>query len=221
MEKSPYANVQPPQEFVEAYELVKAKLRAHLEAPDRILHEYEKDDSLPARYAKSIAHYRSGNRQESLKLLNTMTRQKPKNAYFWEFKGEVLLDLGRVPEATVALKRALRYSDNAVIKTSIAHILTLGDDRDSLMEAVKVLRVVLKDEKQNAFAWRLQAKAYGKLKNMPKMALALAEEALVLGRREDAVRQAERALYYIEKSPNPKRLSHLKIAAQDIKRLGS
>jgi len=194
--QSPYAHTPYPKLWDEQHALVKAKLMGYLN-PGRVIWVYnDRDLSIPARYARSIAAYRENRIDEGLKGVNDLIALQPDNPYFYEIKGQMLLEFGRVEEAIPPYEKAVALKpDAALIRIALANaLLQTPENKNRLKEAVKHLERALKDEPRSGYARRLLATAYGRLGDENKAKLNLAEEA-VLGRRYDyAKTQAEAVL---------------------------
>ncbi|MBV5268872.1 MAG: tetratricopeptide repeat protein, partial [Afipia sp.] len=71
------------------------------------------NDSLPARYARAIAAYRHGDLRNALAQIDALIRVQPNNPYFYELKGQALLEGGKPVEAIAPLRKAVQLSGNA------------------------------------------------------------------------------------------------------------
>ena len=65
------------------------------------------DTSLPARYARAIAAYRFGDLRAALAQIDGLIQAMPNNPYFYELKGQALLEGGHPAEAIAPLRRAV------------------------------------------------------------------------------------------------------------------
>jgi predicted Zn-dependent protease len=94
---SPYWDKKDPPELQLRHDLMRAKLQGYLERPDTVARRYpESDQSLPARYARAIAAYRFANIRGALAQIDGLIAAMPGNPYFYELKGQALLE-GRRP----------------------------------------------------------------------------------------------------------------------------
>ena len=66
------------------------------------------DNSLPARYARAIAAYQGKRLMEAVGQVDGLLREQPDNPYFWELKGQILLEFGQANQAIAPLRRARR-----------------------------------------------------------------------------------------------------------------
>ncbi len=60
------------------------------------------DTSLPARYARAISAYRHGDMRDAIAQIDSLIQTQPSNPYFYELKGQALLEGGRPAEAVRA-----------------------------------------------------------------------------------------------------------------------
>ncbi len=94
--------------------MVRAKLTAFTGQPSLVARQYPPTDkSLPAQYARAIIAYRVGDPQGALQQIDALIKQQPKNPYFWELKGQALLEGGRPRDAVAPLRQAVSLAPSA------------------------------------------------------------------------------------------------------------
>ena len=122
--KSPYFGRNWPPQWQEDYDRMQAKLLGFLQ-PGHVIWTYsESDTSIAAEYARAIADYRQGNTKESLSRLAELIGREPENPYFYELKGQVLVDDGRVSQALDPYRKAVSLDPKAgLIRIALAHAL--------------------------------------------------------------------------------------------------
>lgn len=209
----------------ERHQRVRAKLLAFLEPSARVLSRYKPADaSVPARYARAIAFYRKADLVQALPLMEGLITEWPKDPYFFEMKGQMLFENGRLVEAGTAYRHAVSLlPDNALLRTSLGQVLIETEKADLLEEATGHLTRAVQREPGNAFSWRLLSIAYGHGDNTPMTAYALAEYALLVGDTAQARHHAERAKQMLPKgSPSAVRAQDIVTEAEyRIKQKGS
>ena len=169
-----------------AYARVVAKLDGFLSDPTQVLQK-RASDSVPDRYARAVAYYRIPDIPKALALVDGLIADVPKDPYFYEFKGQILFENGRVNEAIPPYRDALHYRpDSALIRFGLARALMESGRDEDLTEAAAMLREVVRIEPQNGGAWRFLGIAEGRLGNEGAASLALAEQAVLVGNRKDA-----------------------------------
>lgn len=196
VEESPYKNKKFPEDWVEQHARMNAKLIAFI-SPEQVPWIYDdRDTGIPAQYARAIAAYRQNKSEDALSLIDKLILQEPQNPFFYELKGQVLFEFGRLQESLTPYEKAIALDPNAsLIRTALAHaqIETGGDNAKKLGEAIQNLQRALKDEARSPRIHRLLATAYGRLGNDPVARLHLAEEALLQRKIDYARRHAEAA----------------------------
>jgi predicted Zn-dependent protease len=206
-ERSPYYNAKDPPELQFRHDLVRAKLMGFMNKnnPQVVMRKYpEKDQSLPARYARAISKYFSGGARNSVGELDRLIAEQPNNPYFLELKGQFLLESGSVSAAIEPLRRAVSLKPNAgLMRIMLAQAQVASDNRGMLDEAVNNLKRGLAKETQSALGYRQLAQAYGRMNRIPEADLASAQASFFEGNAEYAKVQAERAIKaFPEGSPN-------------------
>ena len=187
IEESPNKEKGFPENWNREHALMKAKLMGFIN-PGQVLWVYDdRDQSVPAQYARSIAAYRNNQVKASISMMDRLITEEPQNPYFKELKGQALVDFGQVEEALPFYKEAVEILPNSgLIRIAYAHTLieTAGKTEDPdtrLNEAINNLERALNDEPRSSRAHRLLATAYGRLGDKDMAKVHLAEEA-VLGR---------------------------------------
>lgn len=192
---SPYADAPLPPGFAMRHKRMVAKLHGFMQQPGRTLMIYpESDTSLPARYARAIAYYRMPDMPRALTAINALIAENPDDPYFSELKGQMLYENGRAREASEAYGRAVELNPNAPL-TRVGHAETLLalNQEPLTRQALAELQEAMRQEPEFSRGWRQLAIAHGRLGEIGLAGLALAEEALLLGRKTDARHQSQRA----------------------------
>jgi predicted Zn-dependent protease len=195
VQASPYLTRKDPPELQARHDLMRAKLYGFVAKPDEVQRKYPvSDQSLPARYAHAILHYRYKRIPEALAEIDQLIKAKPDNPYFWELKGQVLLEFGRAPEAQAALKRATALMPEAgLIHGLLGRALLATGDKGNLAEAVKEFSNAVQREPEDAETWRYLAMAYGTQGNIGMAEYSAAQEAFLIGDQQSAVNHADKA----------------------------
>ncbi len=193
---SPLADAPTPPEFEVLFDRIRAKLAGFIEPTQSALRRFPADDiSVPARYGRAIALHRTSDLAGALALLDGLLAESPGDPFFHELKGQVLYESGRVAEAVPDYEAAVAaLPDEPLLRVGLAQALLESGDATRLDAAVEHLEAALRGDRDFSATWRLVGEAYGRQGREPEAALAAAENALLLGRREDARHFAERAL---------------------------
>ena len=215
--KSPYNDRKTAPALVAAYQRVAAKLDGFLNDPAQVI-DRRRSDSVPDRYARAIAYYRVPEVPKALALMDGLIKDYPNDPYFYEMKAQILFENGRIEESIPPGREALRYRpDSALIRLALARsLLETGDDKD-VPEAAALLREVVRLEPDSPGAWRFLGVAEGRLGNEGASAMALTEQAVLVGNRKDAQLYLRRAEQYVgPDNPDFLRLQDLSRAVDDI-----
>lgn len=192
---SPHFNKKDAPELMLRHALMQAKLAGFMESPQAVMRRYPStDQSLPARYARAIALFRRGDIRNAIPVIDGLVDELPENPYFWELKGQALLENGRPAEAIAPLRRAVKIlPNNGLIQILMAQALIGTESKADAQEAVKLLRQAQKSERDTPATYSFLAMAYGRLGDIARAELATAESALLRGDRKLAVDKAKSA----------------------------
>src|SRR5437763_6682864 len=93
---SPYWDKKDDPALQLRHDMMRAKTSAFTERQDTVYRRYPlSDSSLPARYAHAIATYRHGDLNTALAQIDGLIHLQPGNAYFYELRGQALLERGK------------------------------------------------------------------------------------------------------------------------------
>jgi predicted Zn-dependent protease len=205
-----------PPGMLEAFARSQAKIFSFTQPLGATLRKYPLTDTrFSARYARAIAYHRVGRTDDALGELEPLLAANPSDAYVQELRGQILLEQGRVAEATESYARAVALApDEPLIRLGYGSALVATNtDPARVQSAVEQLRIAVNQEPTNAEGWRVLATAFGYSGDVGQAALASAEQNMLGGNHREALRFAEMALRRLDGgSPGWLR-------AQDIKRI--
>ncbi|WP_366554460.1 M48 family metalloprotease [Aquibaculum sediminis] len=192
---SPYQGEEVPADLREKHERMRAKLVGFIEPSQVVARRYpESDQSLPARYARTIAAHRAARMDEALQQIEALLAEYPQDPYFHELRGQILLENGRAAEAVPAYQQAVSLQpDAAQMRLRLAQAQVELNQSESNRAALSNLEQVLAREPDNASAWRLKAIAQGRQGETGLAALSLAEMHFAEDNWHEARGQADRA----------------------------
>jgi predicted Zn-dependent protease len=192
---SPYWDRKDPPELVLRHELMRAKLSGFLERPDTIARRYPASDpSLPARYARAISTYLHSDLRQALAQIDGLIQAQPNNPYFYELKGQALLEGGHASEAVAPLRQAVQLShSNPLMEILLAQALNATNNPKLAEEAVALLRTAIVREPEAPQAYSQLAVAYGRKGDLANADLASAQAAFARGDLKTARQLATRA----------------------------
>ncbi len=199
---SSYSNLPWPPEWVEMHRRMKAKLFAFVEPPVKTFQRYkETDTSIEARYARAIAAYRKPDLDTALPLIDGLIKDRPKDPYFWELKGQILFENARGREAIEPYRKAVELlPGSALIRLELGQAEIETEDPSLLQEAENHLTVAVRLEPEDGFAWQQLAIAFGRDGKEGMASYALAEHFLLAGKTAEAEFHATKAEQLLEKS---------------------
>jgi predicted Zn-dependent protease len=192
---SPYWEKKDDATLQMRHDMVRAKISAFMERQDTVYRRYPlSDNSLPARYAHAIATYRHGDLRNALAQIDAMIQVEPNNPYFYELRGQALLEGGKPTEAIAPLRRAVQLSNNApLIEMLLGQALVGSGNKAYTEEAIAILRAAVSRETEAPLGYMQLAMAYGRKGDYAEADLASAQAAYLRGDNKTARDLASRA----------------------------
>jgi len=174
---------------------MRAKIAGFLASYDDALRLFpETDNSLPARYARSIAYYRLADLKRALPLVDGLIAEEPDNPWFHELRGQMLFENGRVADSLPSAQKAVDLApDEGLLRLGLAKAQVEAGDEALLEPAKRNLLAAQGSEGDAPELWRLLAVVHGRLGETGMTALAQAEYAMRRGERSLAKSHAKRA----------------------------
>lgn len=197
VEKGRYVNVKDPPQLQFRHDMIRAKLSGYLEPLQTVMNRYPvSDHSLPARYARAIAHNCSGKCTQAMNEVDALLREQPNNPFFWELKGNLYYWNGKYEQAIPALRKSLALvgNDESLIQAELAQTLLATESPAVLNEAVALLRRSILLDDAYSTAHHQLAQAFYKQGKFPQADLAAAQAHFVEGNVKQAKIFAKRAL---------------------------
>jgi predicted Zn-dependent protease len=137
----------------------------------------------------------------ALPVIDSLIAERPRDAYFYELKGQMLFETQRAAEALAPYRKSVELMPGEpLLRISLAQVeIELGqrpgepNAKQLMKDAVSHLEMALKQERDNGFLWHLLAVAYGSLGDDGMASLAMAEKALLSEKLSEAKFHAARA----------------------------
>jgi predicted Zn-dependent protease len=191
----PYYEKSDPPALQARHDMARAKLSGFLDNPRTVFNNYpQSDQSLPARYARTIALYRQSGLRSFLPDIDGLIAVQPNNPYFLELKGQFLFQSGKPRQAIAPLRKAVSLApDEGLIRILLAQALLADGSNANLNEAITHLRKALVREDTSATGYRQLATAYARMNQVADAELASAHAYLYEGNLKLAKEQAKRA----------------------------
>jgi len=132
-------------------------------------------------------------------LIDSLTRESPRNPYFWELKAQAYLENGKPRQGLPAITQARALlPNNALLQILHAQILLGAETATSADQAISLLKQARQQEPGQVEIYKFLAQAYG-LKNEVALAeLSTAEFANATGDTKLAGEKAARAKKYLK-----------------------
>src|SRR3954468_2899130 len=177
------------------HDMIRAKISAFMERQDTVYRRYPlSNDSTPARYARAITTYLHGDLRSALTQIDALIQQQPSNGYFYELRGQALLEGGRPADAIAPLRRAVQLSNSApLIEMLLGQALVATENKAYTDEAVAILRAAVARESEAPLGYAQLAMAYGRKGDYAQADLASAQAAFLRGDNKTARDLASRA----------------------------
>ena len=122
------------------YLLIKAKVNGFFLELNQLKKIYKNKNSTEAFYAYSLYNYRVGKVDEALKFIDLCIKTDVNNPYFFELKGQILLENGRIKESIPQFRKALELKPGEKsFRLFLAKSLYHNKNKESYQESIKIL----------------------------------------------------------------------------------
>ncbi|HYW64341.1 MAG TPA: M48 family metalloprotease, partial [Bradyrhizobium sp.] len=177
------------------HDMMRAKTSAFMERQDTVYRRYPlSDNSLPGRYAHAISTYLHGDLTAALAQIDGLIQLQPNNAYFYELRGQALLERGKPADAIAPLRKAVQLSNGApLMEMLLGQALIASDNKAYTEEAITILRAAVARETEAPMGYTQLAMAYGRKGDYAQADLASAQAAYLRGDNKTARDLASRA----------------------------
>lgn len=191
---SPYYERNDPPELQLRHDLMRAKLAAYTAGPAAARRIFKDPAGLPMQYADAISTYLQGSPRDALAKIDRLIANQPRNPYFHEIRGEILIKANRPGDAANAFGQAVRLAPpSGLLQVGYGQALLATGEPEQIRRAVSELSAGLTREPENVNGYRFLAQAYGRLGNIGAAELASAEERYYSGNYQEAKAFAARA----------------------------
>jgi predicted Zn-dependent protease len=190
--QSPYYEIKDKSGFALRHALMQAKLVGFIGGAQAVSQRYPASDiTMPARYARAIATFRRGETANAIPIIDGLIRELPQNPYFWELKGQALLEGGQAKAALAPLHKANELlPKSGLLQILYAQALLATEERADTTKALTYLTQARRAEPDAPDVYTYLAVAYGRQGNIGRAELATAEAAI---RRGDSDLASEKA----------------------------
>ncbi len=202
--QSPIFGRRDTQQQQARHDLVRAKLVGFTMPQGEVYRRYPlSDQGLAGRYARAISEYRSGRPREAHRQIDQLIASAPRYPYFHELKGQALLESGQPAAAVPPLRRAVELSGAGLINIMLGQALVATGERGNAAEAIRVLKLGLRDAPRAMAGYHSLARAYAVLDDIGMAQLVTAEGMVIQGNLKEAKIQATRAQAKLNRGSPP------------------
>ena len=178
VEKSPYFDKADPAALQQRHDMMRVKIAAFTQgqaATSRLLRK--NPDQLAVQYGEAISTYLNGDPRSALAKTDALVKKQPKNPYFHELRGDILMKANKPAEAAGAYAKAVGLDPvkSGLLPVSYGQALMAVGTPESLKKAVAQMSAGLERDREKAVGYRYLAQAYGELGEIAKADLAMAE----------------------------------------------
>ena len=183
------------------FQRIKAKLFGFTNEPKDTFYRYPiGNNSVPARYARAYAFHKQSFDDKAIVEADALLAAAPRDPYFEELKGQVLLEAGRPKEALSVLRDAVQQTNyQPLLAALFGHALIATEDKSNLAEAKTVLKNAVQRDRENPFAWYQLGVIYSQEGDTARASLASAEKYDLEGAAPQALQSATYAMGGIPK----------------------
>ncbi|MER8548796.1 M48 family metalloprotease [Mesorhizobium sp. M1169] len=196
VKQSPYVDKVDPPALQQRHDMMRIKIAAYMQgqaAASRLMRK--NPGSVASRYGDAQMTYLFGNLASALTKTNALIKEQPKNPYFQELRGDILMKANRPKDAADAYAKSVSLDParSGLLPVCYGQALMAIGTQDSLKKAVAQINTGLGRDRENAAGYRYLAQAYGELGNIPAAELATAEGHFYSGDYKNAKIFAMRA----------------------------
>ena len=143
---------------------------------------------------KAISNHRLGQVQKAIHLIGNLVNLKPKDPYYRELQGQILLENRRYSAAIDAYQNATRLGPkNPLILGGYGKALLTQNDQTNNIEALKILKLAQNLDSKDANILHHLGRAFSRSGEFGEAALATAKRYALQGDIKNAILQAKRA----------------------------
>lgn len=194
-EESGLMDVPDSAENIDKLKRMQAKLTGFLGDFNDVNAKYPaSDQSVYARYARSIVNFRNSFTSLAVKETESLIAEEPDNPYFHELLGQIYYENGQISNSIEPIRRSLELAPKEpLLMVNLAVALQARNEEGDLEEAGNLLTVATAREPSNGYAWYELARIRAKQGRRGEALLANAEQNFNYGNWRQALDFAYRA----------------------------
>jgi predicted Zn-dependent protease len=196
IQKSPNYDKTDSAALQQRHDMMRVKIAAYTQgqaAASRMIQKI--NDGLAAKYGDAQVTYLYGNLRSAQAKADALVKTQPKNPYFQELRGDILMKTNRPKDAAAAYAKAVSLdpAKSGLLSVAYGQALMAVGTPDMLKKAVTQISNGLERDRENASGYRYLAQAYGMQGDVGDADLATAEGYYYSGAYRDAAIFATRA----------------------------
>lgn len=185
-EKSPHVSKAYPADYEEKFKRLRAKFLGYFH-PQQALRKFKKMETIDEKYGYAYALFQQRKISDALLIADELLKKEPENPFFHEFKGQLLFQHSKIPEAITSYKRAVQLLPDAPgLRLDLVHAMLETESQQNWIEAETHLKRVLHQSEENSHFWQLLATDMGKLGRKGEMHFAMAKKYHLLEENDKA-----------------------------------
>ncbi|MBC2885038.1 M48 family metallopeptidase [Ochrobactrum sp. CM-21-5] len=187
--KSPYYNKTDSAALQLRHDMARAKIAAYVGNMGALQRMFRNNPGgLAARYGNAISSYLNGSARTALPKIDALIKEQPKNPYFREMRGEILIKANDAAGAAKAFKQAssLDPRKSPLLRMSYGRALMLTGAKANMPTAIKEIKAGIASDPEFPGGYGYLAQAYGQSGDMARADLATADMNYYSGRLQQA-----------------------------------
>jgi len=187
--KSPNYNKTDSANLQLRHDMARAKIAAYSNNMGALQRMFKANPGgLPARYGSAITTYLNGSARSAIPKFEALIKEQPKNPYFHEMMGEVLIKANDAQGAAKAFQRAVALDTrkSPLLRMSYGRALMLTGTKANMPNAIKELKAGIAADPEFPGGYGYLAQAYGQSGDMARADLATADMNYYSGNLQQA-----------------------------------
>lgn len=185
-----------PPETIYWFNRMEAKLDGFLRNPRAVLRNAKaKGNGETATLRRAVAYHKRPNAKKALAEMNKLLQMRPRDPYYHELKGQILLESRNFGAAVVSYRNAANLAKGEpLILAGLGKALLAANTKASNAEALRVLTTSRGRDPGDPGMLRNLAVAHAKNGQNAMASVATAERYLTIGQFKEAVLHSKRAM---------------------------
>lgn len=178
------------------YKRMVAKFNGFTENPSFILRKTKASDTSEyATLTRAIAYHQKPNPKRAMAEINKLLQMRPNDAFYWELRGQFLLENRQIDPAVQAYRNAVKLAPNEpLLIAGLGRALNAVNSPNSNKEALRVLQRAYAKDPRDGRMLRELAVAFARAKQNGSASLVTAERYALSGNLKQAKVHADRAM---------------------------